>query len=242
MGLSGRYTRLNLGIIQEFHTRNWSFSYGIVAEPKVVNGQQFDRGRFRNHGQQWEAERRYSWRQRVGAIRVTGYDNRAQMGTYEQALKLGVAAGSTPDAALTSHVGTLKYGTGISFDQTLSSDVGIFTRLGWNDGKTQSVAFTAIDRLASGGIVTKGTHWHRKSEVAGTSFTADGLSAVHVQYLAAGGLDFLSATGGRTTLPNTFWESYHSARLFPAFYVQRDTNPAYNHDRGPAMVYSIRLP
>jgi high affinity Mn2+ porin len=63
--------------------------------------------------------------------------------------------------------------------------MGVFTRLRWNDGKTQSFAFTAIDRLANGGISMKGTHWHRKSDVAGTSFTAGGLSAVHSQYLAA---------------------------------------------------------
>jgi hypothetical protein len=33
--------------------------------------------------------------------------------------------------------------------------------------------------------------------------------------------------------------------LVPGFYVafdlQRDANPAYNHDRGPVIIYSIRL-
>jgi high affinity Mn2+ porin len=232
-------------IVQELHTRSWSFRYGIAAEPKVANGQQFDRRLFRDHGQIWEVERRYKWRNRDGAIRVLAYDNRAQMGTYGQALKLGLAIGRTPDVTLTSHVGTLKYGTGISFDQALSSDMGVFTRLGWNDGKTESFAFTAIDRLASGGISMKGTHWQRNSDVAGTSFTAGGLSGVHSQYLAAGGLDFLIGDGRLNYAPEYVWESYYSARLFPGFYatfdLQRDTNPAYNHDRGPVMIYTIRL-
>jgi high affinity Mn2+ porin len=233
------------GIVQEFHTRWWSFRYGIAAEPRVANGQQFDRRLFRDHGQIWEAERRYRWRSKEGAIRVMAYDNRAQMGNYGESLRLAAATGTTPNVTLTSRVGTLKYGTGISFDQALSRDMGVFMRLGWNDGKTQSFAFTAIDRLASGGISIKGTHWHRRFDVLGTSFTAGGISAVHRQYLAAGGLDFLIGDGRLNYAPEYVWESFYSARLFPGFYatfdVQHDNNIAYNHDRGPVMIYSIRL-
>jgi len=233
------------GIVQEFHTRKWAFRYGIAAEPKIANGSVFDRRLFRDHGQVWEAERRYSWRKRDGAIRVLGYDNRAQTGNYREALKLAAETGTTPKVSLTDRVGTLKYGTGISFDQALTSDVGIFTRLGWNDGKTQSFVFTAIDRLASGGVSIKAARWHRKNDVVGTSLTAGGLSAVHHEYLAAGGLDFLIGDGRLNYAPEYVWESFYSARLFPGFYttfdVQHDTNPAYNHDRGPVTIYSIRL-
>jgi high affinity Mn2+ porin len=152
---------------------------------------------------------------------------------------------STPDVNLTDRVGALKYGTGISVDQAITSDIGGFARLGWNDGKTQSLAFTAIDRLASGGVSVKGTRWHRKDDVVATSLTAGGLSAVHREYLAAGGLDFLIGDGRLNYAPEYVWESYYSARLSPGFYttfdVQRDTNPAYNHDRGPVMIYSVRM-
>ncbi|HEX4750325.1 MAG TPA: carbohydrate porin [Bryobacteraceae bacterium] len=233
------------GIVQEFHTRNWSLRYGIAAEAKVANGPQFDRRLFRDHGQVWEVERRYSFRKQDGVIRVLGYDNRAQAGDYGEALKLAAETGTTPNVTLTERVGTLKYGTGLSFDQAISDNIGIFTRLGWNDGKTQSFAFTAIDRLASGGVSIKGTHWHRKEDVVATSLTAGGLSAVHREYLAAGGLDFLIGDGRLNYAPEYVWESYYSARVFPGFYtsfdVQRDVNPAYNHDRGPVMIYGIRL-
>jgi high affinity Mn2+ porin len=233
------------GIVHEFHTRRWTFRYGIAAEPKFANGPQFDRRLFRDHGQQAEIERRYSFRQQDGVIRVLGYDNRAQAGNYGEALRLGAETATTPNVTITDRVGTLKYGVGISFDQAISSDVGVFTRLGWNDGKTQSFAFTAIDRLASGGVSVKGARWKRKEDVLATSLTAGGLSAVHSEYLAAGGLDFLIGDGRLNYAPEYVWESYYSARLMPGFYaafdVQRDTNLAYNHDRGPVMIYSVRL-
>ena len=79
------------GIVQEFNTRKWALRYGIAAEPKVANGSQFDRRLFRDHGQVWEAERRWSFDQgkpRDGAVRVLGYANRAQAGNYAEALKL----------------------------------------------------------------------------------------------------------------------------------------------------------
>ena len=81
--------------------------------------------------------------------------------------------------------------------------------------------------------------------MVGTSLTATGLSGVHQQYLAAGGLDFLIGDGRLNYGPEYLWESYYSARLFPGFYttfdLQRYANPAYNQDRGPVTVYSVRL-
>jgi high affinity Mn2+ porin len=233
------------GIVQELNTRHWAFRYGIVAEPKVANGSQFDRRLFRDHGQVWEVEHRYSLSKRDGAIRLLGYDNRSQAGDYGESLRLAAQTGTTPDVTLTSHVGTLKYGFGLSFDQAINSDVGVFTRLGWNDGKTETWAFTPIDRIAGGGVSVKGTRWHRKSDVAATSFTAGGLSGVHHQYLGAGGLDFNIGDGRINYAPEYVWETYYSARVVPGFYatfdLQRITNPAYNHDRGPVTVYTIRL-
>jgi len=54
--------------------------YGIAAEPKIANGLNFDRRLFRNHGQVWEAERRYSWWNHDGAIRVLGWLRESRTG------------------------------------------------------------------------------------------------------------------------------------------------------------------
>ena len=233
------------GIVQEFHTRHWAFRYGIAAVPKVANGPQFDRRLFRDHGQMWEVERRYSVRKRDGAIRVLGYDNRAQAGNYAEALKLAAETGTTPDVVATRKVGTLKYGTGISFDQAISGDVGFFTRLGWNDGKTESFAFTAIDRLATGGVSVSGPRWKRPDDTVASELTVSGLSGVHASYLAHGGQDFLIGDGALQYAPEYVWESYYSARLFSGFFASIDlqhvANPTFNQNRGPVWIPSLRL-
>jgi high affinity Mn2+ porin len=233
------------GWVHEFHTRNWSFRSGQSGEPKVANGPRFDHRILRDHGDSYEIERRYSIGDRAGAVRLLGYTNFADAGNYAEALRLADRTGTTPDVTATRHPGTLKYGTGVSFDQALSPDVGVFTRLGWNDGKTESFAFTAIDRLASAGVSWKGTRWRRKDDVLATSFSASGISGVHAQYLSRGGLDFLIGDGRLNYAPEYLWETYYNAHvargLFATFDVQHYNNLAYNHDRGPVWASSVRL-
>ena len=233
------------GLVQELHTHNWAFRYGIAAEPRVANGSQFDRRLFRDHGHTFEAERRYSLNDHAGTLRALGYANRADAGTYSTALHLAAETGTPPDIVATRRTGTLKYGLGVNLEQEIAHDVGVFMRLGWNDGKTESFAFTAIDRLASGGVSVKGTRWKRKNDVAATSFTAGGISGVHALYLSRGGLDFLIGDGRLNYAPEYVWESYYSARVCPGLYatfdLQHDTNLAFNHDRGPVWIPAIRL-
>ncbi|MGA2212613.1 MAG: carbohydrate porin [Bryobacteraceae bacterium] len=233
------------GIVDEFHTKNWSLRYGISAEPRVANGPQFDRRLFVDHGQTFQEERRFSLGAHPGAVRWLQYLNRTRSGSYVEAVQLAEETGTAPSVQAIRRPGTLKYGTGISFDQELFHDVGVFSRLGWNDGKTEDFAFTAIDRLAEGGVSLKGTRWKRKDDVVATAFAAAGISGVHAEYLALGGLDFLIGDGRLNYAPEYLWESYYSARIMRGFYatfdVQHYNNPAYNHDRGPVLVESIRL-
>ena len=233
------------GIVNEFHTRNWSLRYGVTAEPSVANGGRFDRRLFVDQGQTFEEERRYSLGRHPGAVRWLQFLNRTRSGSYVEAVKLAEETGTTPDVQAIRRPGTLKYGTGISFNQEITQDLGVFSRLGWNDGKTEDFAFTAIDRLAEGGVSLKGTRWRRKDDVVATAFAAAGISGVHAVYLAMGGLDFLIGDGKLNYAPEYLWESYYSAHVVRGFYatfdVQHYNNPAYNHDRGPVLVESIRL-
>lgn len=233
------------GWVHELHTRNWGWRYGSAAEPKVANGISFDRRLFRDRADMLEGERRYAIDKHPGAIRVLGFLLHTNSGTYADALRLADQTGTTPDITAVRHVGTLKYGAGISFDQEIAADVGVFARLGWNDGKTASFAFTAVDRLATAGVSVNGRRWHRPLDNVASELTAAGISGVHALYLARGGVDFLIGDGALQYAPEIVWESYYSARLFPGFFasfdVQHVNNPAYNQDRGPLWIESIRL-
>ena len=233
------------GWVHELHTRNWSWRYASAAEPKVANGGRFDRRLFVDRGDVFEGERRYTLGSHAGTIRLLQYFNHTHSGSYADAIRLGEQTGTAPDVTAVKHFGTLKYGTGVNLEQEITHDTGFFMRLGWNDGKTQDFAFTAIDRLASGGVSVKGTKWKRKNDTAGTSFTASGISGVHAVYLAHGGLDFLIGDGTLNYAPEYVWESYYRARLFPGLFatfdLQHDNNLAFNHDRGPVWIESLRL-
>jgi hypothetical protein len=233
------------GWMHEVHTRNWSFRYASAAEPKVANGSQFDRRILRDRGDVFELERRYEARKHPGTLRLLEYINHADAGSYAAAIQLAKQTGGIPDITATRRVGTVKYGFGVNWEQDITKDVGVFSRLGWNDGKTESFAFTAIDRLATGGVSITGRRWHRPFDNVATEFTTSGLSAVHAEYLAMGGHDFLIGDGHLQYGPECVWESYYSARLFPGFFTSLDfqhvENPAYNQARGPVWISSIRL-
>jgi len=233
------------GWVHEFHTRRWSLRYASAAEPRTANGMRFDRRILRDRSDMFEGELNYKPRGHAGAIRLLSFLNHSDAGDYAEAIRLADRTGTRPDVTATRRVGTLKYGFGVNLEQEITANVGAFARLGWNDGKTESWAFTAIDRLASGGISITGARWKRPFDTMATGFTASGIAAVHTQYLARGGLDFIIGDGRLRYAPEYASESYYSAHLrpgvFATFDLQRVVNPAYNRDRGPLWIPSVRL-
>jgi carbohydrate-selective porin OprB len=233
------------GWVHEVHTRNWSFRYASAAMPRVANGLRFDRRLFRNRGDVFEAERRWEVRKHPGVVRLLHYENRANAGTYAEALRQAATSGGVPDVTATRRNGALKYGFGVNAEQEITGEVGVFARLGWNDGKTESFAFTAIDRLATGGVSIKGKRWHRPFDTIATEVTVGGISDLHALYLARGGHDFLIGDGRLQYGPETIFELYYNARVLPWLFASIDlqhvANPAYNRDRGPVWIPSLRL-
>jgi hypothetical protein len=237
------------GMEHELHTRRWTLRYASVAEPRVANGLRFDRRLLRNRGDIAEAEVRYSVGRHAGAARLLGFVHHTNSGTYADALDLAAATHTTPDITATRHNGNRKAGVGLNVEQELTDDLGAFVRLGWNDGRTESFAFTAIDRLLNAGVSMTGRRWNRPADTAATALTVSGLSGVHAVYLARGGLDFLIGDGRLSYGTERVWESYYSARLFggmsSGFFAtvgaQHISNPGYNQDRGPLWVGSLRL-
>ena len=233
------------GWVHEFHAKRWSFRYGSTAEPKTANGLRFDRRLFRDRGDLFEGEIRYSPGGHPGTIRLLSFLHHTNSGSYADAIRLAEQTGTAPDVTATRRIGTLKYGFGINLEQEFTKNIGVFLRLGWNDGKTAAFAFTAIDRLASGGVSFAGKGWKRPFDTAATAFTVSGVTGVHAEYLARGGLDFIIGDGALRYGPEYVSESYYSARLFPGLFatidLQRVVNPAFNRDRGPVWIPALRL-
>ena len=233
------------GWVHEFHTKRWSLRYGSAAEPKVANGGRFDRRLFRDRGDMVEAEVDYEPGKHPGAVRFLGFMNHTDSGYYADAIRLANQTGGVPDITAVRNTGTRKVGFGVNVEQEVAKDIGVFARLGWNDGKTQDFAFTAIDRLESAGISIDGGRWKRPHDTVASAITSSGLAAIHRMYLERGGLDFLLGDGrlnyGRETVSETYYRARILSWLFAAFDLQHITNPAFNRDRGPVWVPSLRL-
>ncbi|MBV9506331.1 MAG: carbohydrate porin [Acidobacteriia bacterium] len=233
------------GWVHELHFRHWSFRYGSGAMPRVANGLRFDRRLFVNRGDVFEGEYDFNIRKHPGVVRLLNYENHANAGTYSQAIRQAELSGGPPQVTATRRNGTLKYGFGLNAEQEITKNIGVFGRLGWNDGKTESFAFTAVDRLATAGVSVTGERWRRRFDTAASEVTVSGLSGVHALYLSLGGNDFLIGDGRLRYGPECIWESYYNARLVPWFFAgfdfQHVWDPAYNRDRGPVNVLALRF-
>src|SRR5262249_52514413 len=141
-----------------------------------------------------EYERAYKLGDSNGRIRLLGYRNRAKMGSFSEAIAVSDATGATPDLTLTRRDRN-KVGFGVNVEQDLREDLGMFVRASRNDGKSETFAFTEIDRTINGGLVLKGTSWSRPGDEVGVALAVNGLSASHRDYLARGGLGFFLGDG-----------------------------------------------
>lgn len=230
-----------MGTIQELVMRNWSLRTAAVLEPTEANGGTLDTRFVRNRGTAVEWEQRYQPFGHHGALRVLGFENRERAGAFRDAM----LADGTTDLASTRRPGRKKYGFGLNLEQEIRPDVGVFARYGWSDGKTESWAFTQIDRSLSGGVSITGRRWKRPDDTVGVAAVHNYLAGDHRSFLAAGGTGFIIGDGRLNYAPESITEAYyawHATRewTFTADY-QRVVNPAYNRDRGPVSVGTLRI-
>ena len=52
----------------------------------------------------------------------------------------------------------------------------MFARWGWDNGKTESFAYTEIDSTFVGGAGLNGAQWHRRHDRAGIAFVSNGMT------------------------------------------------------------------
>ena len=140
-----------------------------------------------------------------------------------------------------------KYGFTLNVEQPLTEDgdTGLFARLGWNNGATETFAYTEADWAMSLGTQIAGTPWRRQDDRLGVGIAANGLSNAHADYLAAGGLGFELGDGKLSYRPETIAEAYYLAQVVKWAALTVDyqfiADPGDNAARGPVSVVSLRF-
>lgn len=235
------------GVLVEYDDHWWTARFAEALMPKVANGIHLDADIARARSENLELEARGNLiAHRAGVVRLLSYLNHADMGSYEEANADYLDdVTPTPDIIFTRRQGRHKYGFGLNFEQAINSQVGVFGRLGWSDGRNESFAYTEDDRSLELGAFTTGKAWRRKNDRAGAVFVANGIVAAHQQYLAMGGLGFLLGDGGLTYGPEKIFEGFYTTHIwrgfFASFDIQHINNPGYNQARGPVTVPGLRF-
>ena len=236
-----------VGLVADYEDRNWGFRFGETLMPKIANGIDLEWKVWQAHADNFEYElRRGLLPTKPGVVRLLAYVNHANMGIYRQAVAQFLQhLVATPD--ITKHPWhiTRKYGFGVNLEQNLAPHLTAFGRFGWNNGKTESFAYTEVDQTFAGGFRADGAWWGRRYDRAGLAIVTNAISKDHQIYLADGGLGFLLGDGRLNYGRENIVETFYTAHLWRGIYVspglQYINNPGYNRDRGPVLVPSGRL-
>ncbi|GGB20951.1 hypothetical protein GCM10011511_50900 [Puia dinghuensis] len=238
------------GLVVELIQPKWEARVSSVEVPVIANHSDMEYRFGKAHSETAEVTRKFMARNHQGSISLLVSYTASRAPSYQQ----GLAALKTGDSALLLVIqgnargnafGGNKTGVCLNMEQELTRDLGFFARLGWNDGKHVTWAFTEIDQTVSAGLSLKGTTWKRDFDVFGIAGLLNAISADHRAYLKAGGYGFIIGDGNLNYGHEAILETYYSARLTKSFWASFDYqfvhNPGYNKDRGgPVHVFAVR--
>jgi hypothetical protein len=234
------------GLIAAWVRPRWTLRYGVYQMPLLANGQALAGPLGRARAEQVQLSL-HPFGSEGFALRMLAYRNIARMGSYAQALAIPAADGNTPDIVADGREGRSKHGYVINTELPLADggDTGLFARWAWNDGHTQSFAYTEADRSLSVGAQLSGVHWQRSEDRVGIALDLNALSSAHRTYLAAGGCGFMLCDGALSYGRERLIEAYYRLQLGHYLQLSPDlqwiANPGYNRARGPAQVLGLRV-
>jgi high affinity Mn2+ porin len=236
------------GYTVEWIHPDFAVRLGLLAMPLVANGPDLAQNLNHARGEQIELETHPTLLHRRGPmiVRLLAYRNIATMGSYRDTLTSAQQNGTIPDIMATRRPNRIKYGFGLNVEQPLADDgaTGVFGRYGWDDGATESFAYTEVDRTLALGGQLSGRRWHRTDDRLALAFVQNDLAGVHKEYLAAGGLGFLLGDGKLNYGSEQIVETYYSFQVSKPLALSLDyqwiNHPGYNRDRGPVSVLSAR--
>jgi len=243
------------GIEMELVEPRWALRMAAVQVPLIANGLPMDWHLLKAHSETLEYERKWDIHQHPGVLRATGFITFSKAPYYKDAINAIKNPDSTKSnllmAVLSGNAewntyGGIKYGFGINGEQELANGVGVFARVNWSDGHSGDWAFTEIDQSVHAGLNLEGKLWHRPSDNFGMAAVINGLSKLHRDYLAAGGLGFIIGDGALNYGHEFIYEAYYKAHLNSFLALSLDyqfiLNPGYNKDRkGPIHIPGARV-
>jgi high affinity Mn2+ porin len=231
------------GAVVELNRKDWAVRAGLFQVPSAPNS---DVLTSKGGGAVVELEERYAISDQPGKLRLAIFGNQGNTANYSEALAIVAADPSLDINAVTASIRHIqpKYGFYANMEQAITKDIGIFARASWNNGQTETLSFTDIDRSVSGGVSIKGSSWGRTNDTIGIGGAINGLSAAHRDFLAAGGMGLLIGDGQLNYSEEKILEAYYAYNLNKwstlTFDYQFIADPAYNADRGPVSVFSAR--
>lgn len=236
------------GAALEIYRDDWVLRAGQFMQPKDPNQLPLDWQYFKHHGQNFELEHAHELSGQPGKLRFMAYRNTARMGSFADAgssanFAANNAAGITATGTVRKEA--MKYGAGLNFEQSITSEIGIFSRLMWQDGRYETYAFTEAHRSFALGTSLNGRLWKREHDTVGIAAMHNELSGIYRQYLAAGGLGYFIGDGKINYAGEEIVEGYYSLGIRRNVWATMDyqyiLHPAYNADRGPASIAGMRL-
>ena len=238
---------LGYGISAELNKADWAWRLGYFLMPTESNGNLFDWRLLERGGYVSELEWRFKPWNRPGALKGGAFLNSSFSGSYSDAVALANTLNVTADNTIVQTRQTrTKYGYYLNLQQELSDDVGAFARWSWNNGQSEIMAFTDIDRSLSGGLSIKGSSWGRADDKIGVAGALNMITSEHIAFLAAGGFGPLAGDGQLANYQaEKVLETYYALQMTKGLTLTADyqliVDPAYNGDRGPVNVFSGRL-
>jgi high affinity Mn2+ porin len=232
------------GAAIDFNQKYWAFRVGYFLVPIISNDNRFDT-QISKHGEYIaELELRYSLFSQPGKLRLMAWANVANAGSYSEALAEPVDTPNYPDITLTRNTRT-NYGFLVNVEQAVTDQLGMFSRVSWNPGRTEILGWTDVNQSFSLGAVLRGNAWGRPYDKIGVAGIINGLSPDARAYFAAGGLGILIGDGALNYRPEKIFEAYYAYSLNKwsvlTFDYQFIADPAYNADRGPVSFYAMRF-
>lgn len=229
------------GFALELNEPKWALRYGFFQMPRVSNGLAQDKNYLNAWGMVAEFERRYTFSEHPGTVRFLTYVNRANMGDYENVVDNPSLGGNI----VPTRQYRTKFGFGVNAEQELTKGIGAFSRLGWSNGRSEAWVFSDVDYAGSLGFNVNGAAWHRTNDTYAVAGIFNGATYIHQQYFNDGGVGILAGDGHLNYGIEKVMETYYDFGIWKTIHATLDyqfiANPAYNRDRGPVHVFSLRL-